>query len=115
MYKLNENDFEYRFGDSGPKYLMRGPRASFGVVVLKKGEDFSNHCHNVMEENFFILEGEIEFTVKSPEKTETAVCGKGDYIHIEPGEQHYLRNIHDGDSKAIFCLAPFMDKDKTDC
>ena len=26
MFVVNEKDFEYRFGDSGPKYLMKGPR-----------------------------------------------------------------------------------------
>ena len=26
MYIVNEEDKEYRFGDSGPKYLMKGPR-----------------------------------------------------------------------------------------
>lgn len=111
MYKLNENEFEYRFGDSGPKYLMRGPRAGFGVVVLKKGQDFRNHLHNVMEENFFILEGEIEFTVNG----QTVACKQGDFIHIEPNEQHYLRNIYDGDSKAAFILAPFTENDKVEC
>lgn len=111
MYKVNENDFDYRFKDSGPKYIMKGPRANFGVVVLKKGQDFRNHLHNVMEENFFILEGEIEFTVNA----EKIICKKGDYIHIEPGEPHYLNNIYDGDSKAIFCLSPFMENDKVEC
>ena len=24
MFVVNEKDFEYRFGDSGPKYLMKG-------------------------------------------------------------------------------------------
>ncbi len=26
MFIVNENDFEYRCGDHGPKYLMKGPR-----------------------------------------------------------------------------------------
>ena len=32
MYIVNENEKEYRFGDSGPKYLMKGPRMNFAVV-----------------------------------------------------------------------------------
>ena len=57
MYIVNENDREYRFGDSGPKYLMKGPRMNFALVAFNPGQDFKAHYHNVMEENFFILEG----------------------------------------------------------
>ena len=32
MYIINENEREYRFGDSGPKYLMKGPRMNFAIV-----------------------------------------------------------------------------------
>lgn len=28
MYIVNENEKEYRFGDSGPKYLMKDERAA---------------------------------------------------------------------------------------
>ncbi|KUO74543.1 MAG: cupin [Clostridia bacterium BRH_c25] len=110
MFTVHEDDFEYRFGDSGPKYLMRGPRANFGVVVLKPGQDFSNHFHNLMEENFFILEGEIEFTVNG----QKVLCKKGDFIHVEPEETHYLINLSDVVAKAVFCLAPYQEKDKVE-
>ena len=79
MFKVNESEFEYRFGDSGPKYLMRGPRMNFGVVVLQAGQDFRDHLHNVMEENFFILEGELEFRVADQVLTAKA----GDLVHVE--------------------------------
>lgn len=110
MFKLHESELEYRFGDSGPKYLMRGPRANFGVVVLKPGQDFNNHYHNHMEENFFILEGEIEFTIDGKK----VLCKKGDFIHVEPQEAHYLNNTSDSIAKAAFCLAPYQDKDKVE-
>jgi len=108
MFIINENEREYRFKTSGPKYLLEGPRVKLGVVQLQKGEDFKNHYHKIMEENFFILEGEIEFTVDGT----AAVCKPGDLIHIEPGERHYLKNIYGGVSKAIFCLGPAADNDK---
>ena len=60
MYIVDEKDKEYRFGDSGPKYLMKGPRMNFALVQFMPGQDFKAHCHNVMEENFYILEGEID-------------------------------------------------------
>lgn len=108
MFVFNESERQYRFKDSGPKYLLDGPRVKLGVVQLQKGEDFKAHYHKIMEENFFILEGEIEFTVEG----ETIICKEGDLIHIEPSEKHYLRNIYDGASKAIFCLGPAADSDK---
>ena len=110
MLKVNEADFEYRFGDSGPKYLLRGPRMNLGLVVLQAGQDFRDHLHNVMEENFFILEGEIEFRVGD----ETVVAAAGDLVHVEPGRPHYLRNTSNAPAKAVFCLAPYTENDKVE-
>ena len=63
MFIVNESEKEYRFGNSGPKYLMKGPRMNFAVVQFQPGEDFKAHYHNIMEEDFFILEGEIDIVV----------------------------------------------------
>ena len=88
MFRLNENEREYRFGDSGPKYLMKGPRSNFALVQFHPGEDFHAHYHNVMEENFFILSGEVDVVVDGVVNHLTP----GDLIHIEPGEVHYVIN-----------------------
>ena len=90
MYIINENEREYRFGDSGPKYLMKGPRMNFAIVQFMPGQDFTAHYHNVMEENFFILEGKIDIVVDGKVNTLSA----GDLIHIEPSEVHYCINNH---------------------
>ena len=37
MKKIHENDFDYRGGESGVKYLMRGPSIDWGVIKLKPG------------------------------------------------------------------------------
>lgn len=108
MFLVDEKDFDYRFGDSGPKYLMRGPRLNFGVVRLKPGEDFDAHYHNVMEENFFCLEGTVEVYVDGVRHTLT----EGQFIHVEPNEVHYLINVSDKPMKCAFALGPFMDVDK---
>lgn len=110
MFHIHESEREFRFGDSGPKYLLKGPRANFGVVVLKPGQDFNNHFHTIMEENFFILEGEIEFTINK----EKVLCKQGDFIHVSPKETHYLKNTSDVLAKAVFCLAPYQINDKTE-
>ena len=66
MFIIDENEKEYRFGDSGPKYLMKGPRSNFALVQFQAGQDFKAHYHNIMEENFFILEGEVDIELRLP-------------------------------------------------
>ncbi len=54
MFVLDEKEKDYRFGDSGPKYLMKGPRSNFAVVRFNPGQDFPAHYHEIMEENFYV-------------------------------------------------------------
>ena len=109
MFIVNENDKEYRFNnESGPKYLMKGPRSNFALVRFLPGEDFQAHYHNVMEENFFILEGEIDIVVDGKINHMTP----GQMIHIEPGEVHYCINRSDAPVKMVSTLAPFQEVDK---
>lgn len=108
MFVLNEKDREYRFGESGPKYLMKGPRMNFAVVRFLPGEDFGAHYHNVMEENFFILEGKVDIIVDGKKN----VLSEGDFIHIEPGEVHYVINNYDVPVKMVSTLAPYQESDK---
>ena len=110
MFVVHEDDFEYRFGDSGPKYLMKGPRMNFALVAFQPGQDFAAHYHNIMEENFYILEGEIDIEVDGMVNHLT----KGQMIHIEPGEIHYVLNRYDKPVKMISTLAPYTDPDKVE-
>lgn len=110
MFKVSEAEKEYRFGDSGPKYLMKGPRLSCGIVVLKPGQDFNNHYHEYMEENFLVLEGKIDFYING----ELVTCKSGELIHVEPNETHYLKNNYDETAKAVFILGPFTENDKVE-
>ncbi len=110
MFIIDEKDKEYRFGDSGPKYLMKGPRMNFAIVQFQAGQDFKAHYHNVMEENFYILEGEVDIFVDGVKHT----VKKGQLIHIEPNEVHYVINNSNSVVKMISTLAPYMDVDKVD-
>lgn len=110
MFVLNENDREYRFGDNGPKYLMKGPRMNFALVQFMPGDDFEAHYHNVMEENFYILEGEVDIVVDG----KVNHMKSGDFIHIEPLEIHYCINVSDKPVKMVSSLAPFQDVDKVE-
>ncbi|MCC8026427.1 MAG: cupin domain-containing protein [Clostridium sp.] len=110
MYIVNESEKEFRFGDSGPKYLMKGPRMNFAVVQFQTGQDFKAHYHNTMEENFFILEGEINIVVDGT----VHHLKEGDLIHIEPSEIHYCFNPYDKPVKMISTLAPYVEVDKVE-
>ncbi len=110
MFKLNENEKEFRFGDSDPKYLMKGPRLNFAVVQFQPGQDFPAHLHNIMEENFYIMEGEIDIVVDS----KINHMKKGDFIHIEPGEVNYVKNNSDKKIVMISTLGPFQESDKVE-
>lgn len=110
MFIVDEKDKEYRFGNSGPKYLMKGPRMNFAVVQFQPGEDFKAHYHNTMEENFFILEGCADIVVDGVVHHLT----EGQFIHIEPEEIHYVMNNGTKPVKMISTLAPFVEVDKKD-
>ncbi|MGO1701207.1 MAG: cupin domain-containing protein [Canibacter sp.] len=99
---------EFRFGEYGPGYIMRGPRTDFGVVQLRPGDDASNHYHAHIEENFVVLEGTSTLWINCDEKyTVTA----GDYIRCDPGEMHYFVNESDEVFRALFVKAPFDPND----
>ena len=110
MFIIDEKDKEYRFGDSGPKYLMKGPRSNFAIVQFQAGQVFKAHYHNIMEENFYILEGEVDIEVDGVAHT----LKKGQMIHIEPKEVHYVINRSNGPVKMVSTLAPFQEVDKVE-
>lgn len=110
MYIIDEKNEEYRFGDSGPKYLMKGPRMNFALVQFQPGQNFKAHYHKIMEENFYIIDGEIDIVVDGKVNHLT----KGQFIHIEPGEIHYCVNNYDEPVKMVSTLAPYEKIDKFD-
>jgi len=108
MFIVDEKDKYFRFGDSGPKYLMQGPRSNFALVQFMPGQDFKAHYHMVMEENFFILEGTITIVVNGTLHS----LDKGKFIHIEPNEVHYVINKSTSVVRMVSCLAPYQENDK---
>lgn len=110
MFIVDEKDKEYRFGDSGPKYLMRGPRMNFALVQFQPGQDFKAHYHNIMEENFYILDGEIDIIVDGVSHHMLP----GQMIHIEPGEIHYCINNYQKPVRMVSTLAPSEENDKVE-
>ncbi len=110
-FVINEKSVEYRFdGISGPKYLLRGPRADVGMVILVPNEDFQTHYHRKVEEDFYTLEGEVDIYINAEKITLKA----GDLCHVPPMHPHYLINNGKTPWKAIFVKAGYDPKDKVD-
>ena len=108
MYIVDEKNKQYRFGDSGPKYLMKGPRMNFALVRFMPGQDFHAHYHKIMEENFYILEGTVIIVVDNVAHT----LIPGQFIHIEHYEVHYVINRSSSPVRMVSSLAPFQEDDK---
>ncbi|MDR0786097.1 MAG: cupin domain-containing protein [Treponema sp.] len=110
MFIVDEKDKDYRFGDSGPKYLIKGPRMNFSIVRFMPGQDFRAHYHNVMEENFYVIEGEVAIVIDGVVRH----LSEGQFIHIEPREVHYLVNQSNAPVKLAATMAPFQESDKVE-
>jgi quercetin dioxygenase-like cupin family protein len=81
---------------------------NFALVQFMPGQDFRAHYHEVMEENFYILEGSVTIVVDE----ETYTLTEGQFIHIEPREVHYVINRSSSVVRMVSSLAPFQEVDK---
>ena len=106
MYTTNESEHEYRNGNSGPKYLMQGPRSNFGIMQLQAGETAAAHLHEKMEESFYVLEGAPTFSIADQVIEEHP----GDFLNAAPGEPHKIENHSDSPCKFIINTAPFFEE-----
>lgn len=108
MERINEKDQEYRGDTSGVKYLLRGPRIDWGVILLKPGEAMGAHGHQEVEETFYFFQGAPKMLVDDIEY-QTQV---GDAFRIEPGEKHDIVNDTSEEVKVVFIKVPYLPKDK---
>jgi quercetin dioxygenase-like cupin family protein len=60
------------------------------------------HRHTLEAEAFYVLEGEIEFTV---EQTPT-IAKTGSFVHLPPGVAHAFRNASDRTARMLILVAP---------
>lgn len=110
MYVVDAKDKKYRFGDSGPKYLMKGPNLNFAIVRFNPGQDFTAHYHAIMEEDFYIVEGKVDIYVDQTKNT----LSQGQFIHVAPKEVHYVINNYDQPVIMVSVLGPHQEVDKTE-
>ena len=108
MDRASEKTIEYRNGDSGVKYLLRGPNLDWGVIRLKPGESLGGHYHNETEETFYVKAGSATFVSGGAEMAASA----GDVYRFEPSEDHDIRNDSDGMVDLVFIKYPYRPDDK---
>jgi len=108
MDRANENELEYRNGDSGVKYLLRGPNLDWGVIRLGPGDTLAGHYHNETEETFYVTAGTAVFVSGGEE----IVAGAGEVLRFEPSEDHGIRNDCDGVVDLVFIKYPYKPEDK---
>lgn len=110
MQRVREFEMEFRGGASGVKYLVRGPRIDWGVIILLPGEKLDGHYHLEVEETFYILEGEGRFLVNGVE----FFAEPGDVFRMEANDRHGIMNTGLANLKLVFIKCPYLPKDKID-
>lgn len=110
MEKVNESDMAFRGGASGVKYLFRGPRIDWGVILLLPGEQLGTHYHEEVEETFYLLSGQATLLAGDEEVSLAA----GDAVRLPAPERHNLRNDSSEPAKFVFIKSPYLPKDKVD-
>lgn len=110
MQHVSEGECKYRGGDSGVKYLMRGPKLDWGVILLLPGQALGGHYHHEVEETFYVAQGQGTFVVNGQEH---AAC-EGDAFRMEPADRHDIRNTSLAPLKLVFIKTPYLPQDKVD-
>ncbi|MHA1785845.1 MAG: cupin domain-containing protein [Candidatus Helarchaeota archaeon] len=108
MEKINEYDLKYRNGDSGVKYMIRGPLIDWGIILYKPGQKLGEHYHKKTEETFYILEGTPTFIIDGKE----ILFKKGDAIRVDMKIKHDIHNNSDKNCKILFIKTPYYPDDK---
>lgn len=108
MQYAREQDLAYRDGDAGVKYLMRGPRVDWGIILIRPGETLGGHYHEQVEETFYIVQGDGVMVVNGVEHAATP----GDVFRMEPHDRHDIRNDSNAPLKMIFIKCPYAPEDK---
>ena len=108
MQKVNENEREFRGGDWGVKYIMRGPKIDWGVILLKPGQNMGLHGHRQVEETFYFIKGSPKILVDDVEYR----AREGDAFRIEAPEKHDIINDTPGEVKVVFIKVPYLPEDK---
>jgi quercetin dioxygenase-like cupin family protein len=108
LERVRESEKEFRGGDSGVKYLFRGPKIDWGVIKLLPGQRLGAHYHKEVEETFYVLEGQATFLVDDVEHQFVA----GDAVRLEAPACHQVLNRGEQPVKMVFIKCPYLPEDK---
>jgi len=108
--RVREAEKQYRNGDSGVKYLFRGPKIDWDIILLLPGQELGGHYHREVEETFYVLEGEATFQVGNARQRLVA----GDAIRLEATQHHNVVNDSHKPLKMVFIKCPYLPADKVD-
>jgi mannose-6-phosphate isomerase-like protein (cupin superfamily) len=64
------------------------PRFTFGIIEIIPGRVLEEHVHEEEDDAFYIIEGELTFTLDSGE----VPAPTGTFVLIPPGVRHGFRN-----------------------
>ncbi|MDP8911792.1 MAG: cupin domain-containing protein [Actinomycetota bacterium] len=79
------------------------PRFNLAVVTIQPHRDGPEaHVHAVEDDSFYVLEGELTFTVDDSE----TVAGAGTFVLVPPGVPHTFANRGDAVARFINVHAP---------
>jgi quercetin dioxygenase-like cupin family protein len=85
---------------------VSGPRPGGGSTILEvtcqPGFGTRDHLHYVLEEAFYILDGEFEMRVGD----ETHRAKRGDFIAVPPTLPHYFRNAATDPGRLLLIFSP---------
>lgn len=90
MLEILKPDFEFNDERGRLMQLMHGSCAQVNFVESKPSSLRGGHYHKLNREMFFIIDGEVEVTVKKDEKKETYLFSGGDMFAIDKNVIHYF-------------------------
>lgn len=93
----------YRFPTHTNDLIMdrrEGIASEAFFVILEPGEAPPLHVHPDAEQVFFVVAGEAEMTVKTPDGADTVRLAPGDFVRTPPGRYHAVRNT--GSSRFVY-------------
>ena len=64
------------------------PRFTFGIIEIAAGRELEAHVHDAEDDAFYILEGEMTFSLGGEE----AAAPPGTFVLVPPGVEHGFRN-----------------------
>jgi quercetin dioxygenase-like cupin family protein len=105
----------HRPADTGPAFWGPGDHYTFLVTGEESGNAYfamealvppgggpPPHIHTCEDETFYLVEGELEFTLGG----ETAVVGAGGFVNVPRGTVHNFRNTGAGTARMILTFTP---------